>query len=290
MKTYGVILCACCAVSRLSHVRLFVTPWTIARQTPLSMGFPRQEYWSGLPCPLLGSSWPKDRTWVSYLLNWQAGSLPLALPGKPSVILKCWKNCISFFPHGLLLHIRYKFIKKYWVFLSQNIGDSFTSLNIFRAASILISPFIHLAAAAKSLQSCPTLCDPIDDSPPGSPSLGFSRQEHWSGLPFPSPMHESEKWKGSRSVVSDSLQPHGLQPTRLLCPWDFPGQEYWRGVPSSSPSYILECFWRLMKQSFSGGIFLAFGCSIIFTIHRPSITLALGSPLIQKSWSLSRIH
>ena len=36
------------------------------------------------------------------------------------------------------------------------------------------------------------------------PSLGFSRQEHWSGLPFPSPMHESEKWKWSCSVVSDS--------------------------------------------------------------------------------------
>ena len=35
-------------------------------------------------------------------------------------------------------------------------------------------------------------------------SLGFSRQEHWSGLPFPSPMHENEKWKWSRSVVSDS--------------------------------------------------------------------------------------
>ena len=49
------------------------------------------------------------------------------------------------------------------------------------------------AAAAKLLQSYPTLCDPIDGSPPGSPSLGFSRQEHWSGLPFPSPMHDSEK-------------------------------------------------------------------------------------------------
>ena len=49
------------------------------------------------------------------------------------------------------------------------------------------------AAAAKSLQSCPTLCDPIDGSPLGSQSLGFSRQEHWSGLPFPSPIHESEK-------------------------------------------------------------------------------------------------
>ena len=43
------------------------------------------------------------------------------------------------------------------------------------------------AAVAKLLQSCLTLCDPIDGSPPGSPFLGFSRQEHWSGLPFPSP-------------------------------------------------------------------------------------------------------
>ena len=41
-------------------------------------------------------------------------------------------------------------------------------------------------------------------------SLGFSRQEHWSGLPFPSPMHESGKWKWSRSVMSDSSRPHGL--------------------------------------------------------------------------------
>ena len=39
----------------------------------------------------------------------------------------------------------------------------------------------------KSLQSCLTLCDPMDYSPPGSPSMGFSRQEYWSGLPLPSP-------------------------------------------------------------------------------------------------------
>ena len=37
-------------------------------------------------------------------------------------------------------------------------------------------------------------------------------------------MHESEKWKWSRSVVSNSFQPHGLQPARLLHPWDFPGK------------------------------------------------------------------
>ena len=40
-------LCACV----LSHVQLFVTPWTVAHQSPLSMGFFRQEYWNGLPCP-----------------------------------------------------------------------------------------------------------------------------------------------------------------------------------------------------------------------------------------------
>ena len=37
-----------------SHVRLYAIPWTVARQTPLSMGFSRQEYWSGLSCPLPG--------------------------------------------------------------------------------------------------------------------------------------------------------------------------------------------------------------------------------------------
>ena len=78
------------------------------------------------------------------------------------------------------------------------------------------------AAAAKSFHSCPTLCDPVDSSPPGSPSLGFSRQKHWSGLPFPTPMHKSE--------VAQS-RPHGLQPTRLLHPLDFPGKSTGVGPP-----------------------------------------------------------
>ena len=59
--------------------------------------------------------------------------------------------------------------------------------------TIAFIPHAAAVAVAKSLQLCLTLCDPIDGSPPGSPSLGFSRQEHWSGLPFPFPMHESEK-------------------------------------------------------------------------------------------------
>ena len=50
----------------LSHVQLFATPWTATRQVPLYMGFSRQEYWSGLPCPSQrGSSQPRDQTQVS---------------------------------------------------------------------------------------------------------------------------------------------------------------------------------------------------------------------------------
>ena len=106
--------------------------------------------------------------------------------------------------------------------------------NLVAKTSLII--FNTAAAAAKSLQLCPILCDPTDGSPPGSPVPGIL-QEHWSELPFPSPMHESEKWKSSHSVVSDSSQPHGLQPTRLLCP--FSRQEYWSGLPLPSLDYRL---------------------------------------------------
>ena len=74
------------------------------------------------------------------------------------------------------------------------------------------------------------------------PSLGFSRQEHWSGLPFPPPAHESEKWKWSRSVVSDSSRPHGLQPTRLLRPWDFPSKSTRVGCHCLLHGREQECF------------------------------------------------
>ena len=70
--------------------------------------------------------------------------------------------------------------------------------------SSIFQTFLIRITAAKLLQSCPTLCDPIDGSHQAPPSLGFSRQKHWNGLPFPSPMHQSEKWKWSRSVMSDS--------------------------------------------------------------------------------------
>ena len=94
--------------------------------------------------------------------------------------------------------------------------------------------------------SCVRLCaTPETAAHQASQSLGFSRQEHWSGLPSPSPMCESEKWKWSRSVVSDSLWPHGLQPTRLLHPWDFPGKSTGVGCLAFS---ILWFYWVPIRR------------------------------------------
>ena len=137
----------------------------------------------------------------------------------------------------------------------------------------------YATAAAKSLQSCPTLCDPVDGSPPGSlipgilqartlewvaisissawkwkmkvksfsrvrllatpwtaayqapPSMGFSRQEYWSGVPLPSPiLHFTSLSNYAAAAAGKSLQscltarPHRRQPTRLPRPWDSPGK------------------------------------------------------------------
>ena len=73
-----------------------------------------------------------------------------------------------------------------------------------------------------SLQSFPTLCNPIESSLPGSsvPGILQARTLELVAISF----SNAWKWKWSRSVVSDSLPPHGLQPTMLLRPWDFPGK------------------------------------------------------------------
>ena len=98
----------------------------------------------------------------------------------------------------------------------------------------------HLAAAAaaKSLQSCSTLCDPIDGSPPGSPVLGIlqARTLEWVAISF------SNAWKWKVKAKS-------LSRVRLFAtPWTaayqaslsmgFSRQEYWSGVPLPSPKHL----------------------------------------------------
>ena len=62
----------------LSHIWLFSTLWTVALQAPLSMGFSRQKYWSGFPCPPPGALLhPGIEPRLLCLLHWQADSLPL---------------------------------------------------------------------------------------------------------------------------------------------------------------------------------------------------------------------
>ena len=74
-------------LSRFSHVWFFVTLWTIAHQAPLSMGFSRQEYWSGFPCPPPGDLPVQGlNLHLSCLLHWQVGSLPLAPPDKSTCL------------------------------------------------------------------------------------------------------------------------------------------------------------------------------------------------------------
>ena len=88
----GLTCCLWCGL------RLFATPWAVARQAPLSMGFSRPEYWRGLLCPPPGDfPDPGTNLCLLHLLHWQAGSLPLAPDGKHdwpkwSAITRVWRE------------------------------------------------------------------------------------------------------------------------------------------------------------------------------------------------------
>ena len=109
--------------------------------------------------------------------------------------------------------------------------------------------FLYSAAAAKSLQSCPTLCDPRDGSPSGSPVPGIlqARTLEWVAISF------SNAWKWKNKVKS-------LSRVRLLAtPWTaahqappsmgFSRQEYWSGVPLPSPARLGATKWKCQRIS-----------------------------------------
>ena len=106
------------------------------------------------------------------------------------------------------------------------------------------------ATAAKSLQSCPTLCDPIHCSRPGSPVPGIlqARILEWVAISF----SNAWKWKWSCSVVSDPQWPHGLQPSRLLHTSDFPGKSIGVGchclLHKESWAPKNWCFWTVVLE------------------------------------------
>ena len=116
---------------------------------------------------------------------------------------------------------------------------------------ICFFPLYHAAAAAKSLQSCPTLCDTIDGSPQGSPVPGIlqARTLEWVAISFSNAgkwkvkvKSESEKWKWKVKVKSLShVWPSAIPWTSAYQAPPYMGfsrQEYWSGVPLPSPSYL----------------------------------------------------
>ena len=89
----------------LSCVQLFVTPWTIAHQVPLSIILSRQNYWSGLPCPTPGEfPNPEIEPTLSASLEWTGGLFTTELPGKPVMVHIC---VYSAFPEGIMRLIIY---------------------------------------------------------------------------------------------------------------------------------------------------------------------------------------
>ena len=148
-----------------------MTPWTVAHQVPLPIGFPRQENWSRLQfpsrdLPIQGSN--------SCLLLQQIDSLPLSHQGSP------FKD-----------QIRSDQIRS----VAQSCPTFCDPMNHSSQASLSItnsrsssgsSQYAAAAAAAESLQSCPTLCDSIDGSPPGFavPEILQARSLEWVTISF----------------------------------------------------------------------------------------------------------
>ena len=114
--------------------------------------------------------------------------------------LHFWGKCnldVRYYPLHILL---------YWLCYYFLVILMLMSKIIFFNHSVLwFGIYIMLLLLLLSRFSCVRLCATPQTAAHQAPlSLGFSRQEHWSGLPFPSPMHESEKWQWSCSVISDS--------------------------------------------------------------------------------------
>ena len=151
---------------------------------------------------------------------------------------------------------------------------SFSSLSAIRGLS-------SVYLAAKSLQSCLILCDPRDSQAP--PSLGFSRQEHWSGLPFPSPMRESE-------VAQLCLTPSDPMDCSL------PGSSIHgvfqaRGLEWGAIAFLptLCIFHNNKSKKFKVMVLVEAGMFTCFAHHRSLLRIRGPSPTPPRSLSLSSV-
>ena len=154
----------------------FASPWTVAHQASLSMEFSRQEY--GVSCHFLLQEaflTQGSNPWLLHLLHWQEDSLALVPPGKPQ-------------------HKKDLLLKSKHLQIVSNGKEADYELGTFRACPWQIPAVLSV----KSIQSYLSLSDGQR-----SLSMGFPRQEYWSGLPFPS---------------SGDLPDPGIEPASLMSP------------------------------------------------------------------------
>jgi len=154
----------------------------------------------------------------------------LILSGTPQAFMKRTPNYGMSQTHGRLFISECNF-KFFWLDLASwnleeeqnvelcvqmDVTFKFRTSNYYLSGVYFVLLLLLKLIFKQSLQSCPTLCDPIDGSHQAAPSLGFSRQEHWSGLHFPLPS------------------------------MGFSRQEYWSGVPLPSPLFCVRCLKKMI--------------------------------------------
>ena len=182
----GAKLISACVLSLFSSVQFFATPWTVACRVPLSTGFSRQEYWSGLPLPPpdLSNSEIKYTSPASPVL--QADSLPTELPQKHSWSLVNWKLSHKGYAAAAAAK-SFQSCPTVWDPIDGSPpGSPVPGILQARILERVAISFSSACKHAKSLQSCPTLCNPIDGSSPGSsvPGILQARILEWVAISF----------------------------------------------------------------------------------------------------------
>ena len=193
LKTSAILLLL--LLSCFSCVQLWATPLTAVHQAPPSLGFSRQEHWSGLPFPSPMHESEKWK-WIRSVNVW--------------LFVTPWTTA-----YQAPLSMGF-FRQEYWSGLP------------------LPSP---AAATAKSLQSCPTLCDPIEGIPPGSrvPGILQVRPLEWVAISF----SNACKWKVEVKLLSHVWPSATPWTAAFQAPpsMGFSRQEYWSGVTLPSPAF-----------------------------------------------------
>ena len=166
----------------LGRVWLFATPWTLSYQPPPSMGFSRQEYWSGLPFPSPGDLPDPGIEPASPAL--QADALPSEPPWKPYsevLLLSHFSRVDSVQPQRR----QPTRLPSPWASPGKNTG----------MGCHFLLQCMKVKMKLKSLSCVLLLETPWTATHQAPTPMGFSRQEYWSGVPLPSPIQRWEKFK-----------------------------------------------------------------------------------------------